>query len=116
MELALITLIATSPGITAGLALGAVAWRTHRIGGAIAGALAGLVLTTALLWICFGSPIAQADGFAGAALLTLSICWPGLVSAAALAAWWFRNRPIVAGLCAAPVGAVAWLGGWAALN
>ncbi|NVN87884.1 MAG: hypothetical protein HXX15_17540 [Rhodopseudomonas sp.] len=67
-------------------------------------------MTLALVAICFGSPIAQADGLSGAACKALTICWPGLALGAALAASQFRDRGIVAAWCGAPVGAVAWLG------
>jgi len=116
LELALAALIVASPGIVAGLVLGAVAWRSHRGRGAALGSFAGGALALALLAICFGTPIAQADGLSDAAWKALTICWPGLALGGALAAWRFRSRGIVAALCGAPVGAVVWLGGWAAFN
>jgi hypothetical protein len=112
--LALIALLAGSPGLIAGLVLGAVGWRNHRLPGAALGALLGFALTLSVLWICFSTPIAQADGFGGAAATALSICWPGLLLGGALAAMRFRNRWIVAAWCGGAIGAVAWLGGWAA--
>ena len=112
-ELALIALLACAPGIAAGLVLGAIAWRGHRLRGAALGALAGLALSLAIYVICFQSRIAQADGFGGAALLALQLSFPGLLLGGALAAWNWPRRRIVASMCGAPLGAVAWLGGWA---
>jgi Na+/proline symporter len=37
-------LLVGSPGIVIGGVIGAVAWRSHRIGGAVLGAILGLVL------------------------------------------------------------------------
>ncbi|MEH2479166.1 Ca2+/Na+ antiporter [Nitrobacteraceae bacterium AZCC 2146] len=111
-DLALIALLACSPGLVAGLLLGAVVWRDHRVIGAALGGAIGAVLCVLLLMFCFRSRIALADGFDGAAWLTLKVCWPGFVLGGMIAAWRFGERWIVAALCGAPMGAVAWLGVW----
>ena len=116
IELALIVLLATSPGLLAGLLFGAVAWRAHRIRGAALGAFAGLALGAALLFICFNSRIAQADGLGGATMLALKIGLPGGVLGGMIAAWRFHQRWIVAAIGGAALGFVVWLGGWAYLS
>jgi Ca2+/Na+ antiporter len=114
-DLALIALLASSPGLVAGLLLGAVAWRAHRAIGAALGGAIGAGLCVLLLMFCFHSRIALADGFDGAAWLTLKVCWPGFVLGGMIAGWRFGERWIVAALCGAPIGAVAWLGVWSTL-
>ncbi|MDB5502705.1 MAG: hypothetical protein JWR89_2607 [Tardiphaga sp.] len=111
-DLALIALAACSPGLVAGVLLGAVAWRTHRVAGAAFGGAIGALLCALLLLFCFRSRIAQADGFGGAAWLTMKLAWPGFVLGAMLAAWRFGDRWIIAALCGGPVGVVVWLGVW----
>lgn len=49
-----IALVACSPGILAGLALGAFAWRAHRMFGAALGAAAGFALNAIVLSIWYG--------------------------------------------------------------
>jgi len=44
LDYALIALLIGWPGLAIGLALGAIAWRRHRISGALIGAAAGLAL------------------------------------------------------------------------
>jgi hypothetical protein len=116
LDLVLIVLLAGLPGLAAGSLWGGLAWRTHRLRGATLGAFAGFILCLALWFICFSSRIAQADGFSGAVLMAAKIAAPGLVLGGIIAAWRFGERWIVAAIAGAAIGAVAWLGGWAALS
>jgi hypothetical protein len=49
-----IALVACSPGILAGLALGAFTWRAHRMLGAAIGAAAGFALNAIVLSVWYG--------------------------------------------------------------
>ncbi|CAN5375046.1 hypothetical protein BH11PSE4_BH11PSE4_31320 [soil metagenome] len=112
IDLIAIALASCSPGLLAGLLLGAIGWRGHRLAGGAIGALAGFMLTAATLFFCFRSRIAQEDGLDGAALLALRVSLPGMLIGGVAASWHFGERRIVAGLAGAAIGGVAWLGGW----
>jgi len=111
-DLLSIALAACSPGLLAGLLLGAVAWRARRVSGAALGALAGLVLNAALLLFCFRSRIA----LGGASLLALTVSFPGMVPGGMAAAWHAGERWRPASVAGAAIGGVAWLGGWSYFN
>lgn len=53
---ALAALLVGSPGIVIGGLIGAVAWRSHRIGGAALGAILGFVLCL-FGWLYFGDVV-----------------------------------------------------------
>jgi hypothetical protein len=55
---ALAALLIGSPGIVIGGLIGAVAWRSHRIGGAMLGAISGFVLCL-FGWLYFGDVIVK---------------------------------------------------------
>jgi hypothetical protein len=112
IDILAIALAACSPGLLAGLLLGAIGWHAHRVAGGALGALAGFVLAAATLFFCFRSRIAQEDGLVGAALLALRVSLPGMLFGGMAASWHFGERWIVASLAGAAVGGVAWLGGW----
>jgi hypothetical protein len=112
IDLIAITLASCSPGLLAGLLLGAIGWRRHRLAGGAIGALAGVVLAAATLFFCFRSRIAQENGLDGAALLALRVSLPGMLIGGMAASWRFGERWIVAALAGAAIGGVAWLGGW----
>ncbi len=116
IDLIAIALVACSPGLLTGLLLGAIAWRERRVGGAALGALAGSALNAALLFCCFRSRIALADGLAGASLLALQVSFPGMVLGGLAAAWRFGERWVIAAVAGAATGGVAWLAGWSCLN
>jgi hypothetical protein len=116
IDLIAIALMSCSPGLLAGLLLGAIAWREHRVGAAALGALAGTALNAALLFFCFRSRIALADGLAGASLLALQVSFPGMILGGMAAAWRFGERWVVAAVAGAASGGVAWLGGWSYFN
>jgi hypothetical protein len=115
-ETVLIALVLCSPGMLAGLCLGAFAWREHRARGAVIGAIAGLAVATIFILICINSRIAtEGDGLVGTLLLTLRVGWPGLIAGALIALVAIPSHRIVAPLSGAALGFIVWLGGWAAL-
>ena len=50
-SIALLYLIFGSPGILLGAIVGALAWRAHRIWGALLGAVAGWAACIAVVWV-----------------------------------------------------------------
>ena len=56
LEWITLALIAGSPGLVVGAALGALLWRRHRVWGALAGAVIGLVLFDAGVWVYMVRP------------------------------------------------------------
>jgi hypothetical protein len=115
LETALIALVLCSPGILAGLCLGACAWREHRVRGAIIGAIAGLAVAAIFILICINSRIAtDGDGLVGTLFLTLRAGWPGLIAGSLIALFAIPSHRIVGPLTGAALGFIVWLGGWAA--
>jgi hypothetical protein len=112
IDIMAIALVVCSPGLVAGLLLGAIGWRDHRLAGGAIGALSGFALAAATLLFCFRSRIAQEDGLDGAALLALRVSSPGILLGGMAASWHFGKRWVVAALAGAAIGGVAWLSGW----
>jgi hypothetical protein len=116
LDLPLIALYLGWPGFGLGGVCGALAWRAHRVWGAVLGAVAGgfVVLAGFLVWA--ESDLSLNRSFAATMFLALAHGAPGLVAGAAIGAWQGRADRVAGAVRGALVGLTAWLGCWIAVS